>query len=110
MESIFSDIKLVLSPSYFNYTYCSCSYGYFGQPPECTECQTTIPEGICYGGNVLTYAQNYWPVFQKAPPGEGQLLGFLPCLKDDVCNPEGLCEIAFRDPRYAFSFFLHHHK
>lgn len=95
---VISPLILGISPSYFNYTYCNCSYGFYGIPPHCEMCQL-IPHARSCIATTMEYDKNYWPVFD---PHTGSLNGFLPCAStwetDDapqVCNPNGACQIKY---------------
>eukprot|EP01064_Diplonema_japonicum_P019620 TRINITY_DN2835_c3_g1_i1.p1 TRINITY_DN2835_c3_g1~~TRINITY_DN2835_c3_g1_i1.p1 ORF type:complete len:1367 (+),score=253.83 TRINITY_DN2835_c3_g1_i1:23-4102(+) len=83
LEGVNKELIIRVDPSYFGYSYCSCSVGFWGTPPNCKPC---LANGICSGGESVLTPAGYYPY----PVAEPELIQR--CYDDAVnsnpCNPD----------------------
>jgi len=83
LTGIHHDIEISLEPSYYDYSLCKCSIGYYGTNGNCIKCP---PGGECLGTQLIITAG--W-----APsPSIENMMGLVPCKVDtsgnSPCNPD----------------------
>lgn len=87
--------KIELDPSYYNYAYCKCRKGCFGDRNVCRKC---FPRGVCksFEARSMVIPMGYWPA-----PSPANATHLVKCndradvFKDremTACNPNGLCK------------------
>lgn len=82
-------LEIHISPSYFDYSHCDCSAGYYGRPPNnCKPCPINC--NCTTGRDTLSWSKGFYPIISY-DHHKRDILGAEKCLEETACNPYGNC-------------------